>query len=184
MAEVDTEVAAIQTIVGALTPLDAEARGRVLGYVFQRLGLRASVSTLAAPSTLAGTPETSGEHRPTTTDIRSLKQEKRPQTAIEMAALVAYYVSEIAGPDERKETIDADDLKKYFKQAQFPLPQKFHMTLVHAKNAGYVDSVGAGAYRLNPVGYNLVAYNLPPSAGPDGNRPRRTPKGSRKKTRR
>jgi hypothetical protein len=30
------------------------------------------------------------------------------------------------------------------------------MILVNAKNAGYLDSTGAGGYRLNPVGYNLA----------------------------
>lgn len=183
MAEVDTEVAAIQTIVAALTPLDAEARGRVLGYVFQRLGLRASVSTTSG--TVSPAPDTGADRRVTSTDIRSLKQEKEPQTAIEMAALVAYYLSEVANPPERKDTVDADDLKKYFKQAQFPLPQKLHMTLVHTKNAGYVDSVGGGGYRLNPVGYNLVAYSLPSSSSPERVAGKRGPtRGSRKKSRR
>jgi len=35
------------------------------------------------------------------------------------------------------------------------------MTLVHAKNAGYLDSSGPGSYKLNPVGYNLVAHAMP-----------------------
>jgi hypothetical protein len=56
-----------------------------------------------------------------------------------------------------------DDMIKYFKQAGFTLPKKPQFLLVNAKNAGYFDSAGTGKYRLNPVGYNLVAHNLPRS---------------------
>jgi hypothetical protein len=35
------------------------------------------------------------------------------------------------------------------------------MTLVNAKNAGYLDRIASGQYRLNPVGHNLVTHKLP-----------------------
>jgi hypothetical protein len=35
------------------------------------------------------------------------------------------------------------------------------MTLTNAKNAGYLDSAGHGAYKINTVGENLVAVTLP-----------------------
>ena len=50
------------------------------------------------------------------------------------------------------------------------------MTLTNAKNAGYFESVGEGKFKLNAVGYNLVAYSLPKS-GSDGE-----PKAKRKKS--
>ena len=96
-------------------------------------------------------------------DIKSLKELKRPASAIEMAALVAFYLSEQASEPERKNEVDVDDMNKYFKQAGFTLPSKPQFLLVNAKNAGYFDSVGSGKYKLNPVGYNLVAHNLPRS---------------------
>jgi hypothetical protein len=34
------------------------------------------------------------------------------------------------------------------------------MTLVNAKDAGYLEALGDGNYRLNPVGYNLIAHVL------------------------
>jgi hypothetical protein len=81
-----------------------------------------------------------------------------------MAAVVAYYLSEMA-PD-RKIEIDSDDIKKYFKQGDFPLPDRAAKTLFDAKNAGYLDAGGTrGTYKLNPVGHNLVAHNLPASGG-------------------
>jgi len=78
-----------------------------------------------------------------------------------MAALVAYYVTELAPGSYRKSSINADDIKKYFKDAHYPLPSSSQMTLVNAKNSGYLESSGTGQYRLNPVGYNLVVHNLP-----------------------
>jgi len=78
-----------------------------------------------------------------------------------MAALVAYYLSELAPPPNRKGEITAEDIKKYFKQASFRLPGSSRMTLVNAKNAGYLDSSAPGSYKLNPVGYNLVAHAMP-----------------------
>jgi hypothetical protein len=86
-----------------------------------------------------------------------------------MAALVAYYLAEVAPEAYRNQTMTAHDVKTYFKQAAFPLPSSAKMTLVHAKNAGYLESAGTGQYRLNPVGYNLVVHALPSqSSGKQG----------------
>ena len=78
-----------------------------------------------------------------------------------MAALVAFYLSETAPSNERKTDVEVADMERYFKQASFPLPRKPAMLLSNAKNAGYFDMLGNGKYRLNAVGYNLVAHNLP-----------------------
>jgi hypothetical protein len=96
-----------------------------------------------------------------------------------MAALVAYYLSELAGDDERKDAINAADLEKYFKQAGFKLPKAIPQTLLNAAAAGYFDALGNGQYKLNPVGYNLAVHGLPRSQRP---RPRPTHR-SKKKTR-
>ena len=95
-------------------------------------------------------------------DIRSFGQEKSPRSANERVAVVGYYLSELAPAEERKAEISAGDITKYFKQAAFPLPGAARMTLVNAKNAGYLDAgTERGTYRLNPVGHNLVAHSLP-----------------------
>jgi hypothetical protein len=157
---------AIDEVVAALRPLDETSRRTALMAVCDHLGI-----TLGPPSTHAplrsldaqfsqapaGPPSGRVPH----TDIRSFAQTKMPATAIEQVTLVAFYLSELAPPTERKEAIDKGDLKKYFKQADFPLPKRPEVTLVHAKNAGYLDAAGEGKYRLNPVGYNLIAHNLP-----------------------
>lgn len=118
-------------------------------------------------------------------DIRTLKEQKRPSSANEMAALVAYYLAELAPMAERTSEVTKEHMEKYFKQAGFPLPRSIRILLHNAKNAGYFDSAGEGKFRLNPVGYNLVAHNLPrsgaaPQAAPVKRRVR-SPRRARKR---
>jgi hypothetical protein len=78
-----------------------------------------------------------------------------------MACLVAYYLQELAQPNERKDTITTADIDKYFKQASFKLPKVIPQVLPNAKSSGYFDSAGSGSYKLNAVGYNLAVHTLP-----------------------
>jgi hypothetical protein len=98
-----------------------------------------------------------------------------------MVAVLAYYLANLAPPHERRDYIVPDDIKKYFPQANFELPTGSpNVTLVNAKNAGYLDGIGAGKYRLNPVGHNLVTHKLPRV---EGSAPaRQTRRGKKAKT--
>jgi hypothetical protein len=166
----DPELKAINVVLEALSQLAQEQRLRALDYVLRRF----NATTLQTPHpTVPQAAATSPAFRPLQDpiqplgpafnpiqDIRSLKELKAPKSAIEMAVLVAYYVSEVAPEGERKSEITKPDLERYFKAAGFKLPSEASFTLVNAKNAGYLDSAGAGQYKLNPVGYNLVAHRL------------------------
>lgn len=166
----DKELESIKQIFEALDSLEIEEKKRVLDYVFNRLGLKSIISESVSKfnitpvdgnSQFQNKPE--DVYQPSTVkDIRSLKEEKQPKTAIQMVALVAYYLSETAPLAERKETINSEDITKYFKQAGFELPKGEPIyTLRNARNAGYFDPTSeTGVYKLNPVGYNLVAHNL------------------------
>jgi hypothetical protein len=118
-------------------------------------------------------------------DIRSFGQEKRPSSANEMAAVTAFYLSELAPDQDRKTEVEVEDMTKYFKQANFRLPKNPRMVLVSARHAGYFDPAGDGKYRLNAVGYNLVAHNLPRTASDSAARQPRARKQNQqgKKTR-
>jgi hypothetical protein len=181
----DAEIVAIQQIISVLTPLDGDARARVVDYAFRRLGLSAL---------LAGTPHVDQLSRPSVatehltrtltpskaTDIRTFAAEKRPRNAIEQTAVVAYYLSELASGSDRKTEIGTSDVTKYFKQANLPLPRRPRQALFDARNAGYFDSgSGRGTYRLNPVGHNLVAHGLPGAT--EGADPTATLRPSRKR---
>ena len=154
----DAELKAMQTLISVLEPLDREARTRVVDYVFGRLGLpaRSRGHKIGSVLTASGATELSSPDVSTSpADIRSLGEEKTPKSATEMAAVVAYYLAELAPPGKRKQEVTAADTTKLFKQAGFPLPSSSKMTLVHAKNAGYLGPGDSrGAYELNPVGYN------------------------------
>jgi hypothetical protein len=179
----DRELNAMGTILAALEGLDGKSTQRVLDYVLGRLSL-GRPGRLFPPSVSVSTgPHVSGsEAQPTTrrVSIRDLKEEKQPESANQMAALVAYYLGEMVSADEVKEDITTADLEKYFKQAAFRLPKSLKQALPNAAAAGYFDGAGGGRYRLNPVGYNLVVHGLPPAH--DNKTPRRST--SKKKARR
>ena len=166
----DPELKAINAIVEALSALSQDQRLRALEYVSRRFSAPALSQAPLAPSFAGPVPldfrslqepiqsQILGAQR--VQDIRTLKEMKAPKSAIEMAVLTAYYVSEVAPDGERKKEITKPDVERYFKAAGFKLPADASFTLVNAKNAGYLDSAGTGQYKLNPVGYNLVAHRL------------------------
>lgn len=94
-------------------------------------------------------------------DIRTLRNQKQPASALQMACVVAYYLQEHAPRDERTKEVTTSDLERLFKQAGFKLPSRMQQVLVDAKTAGYFESIDRGKYRLTRVGYNLVTHSLP-----------------------
>jgi hypothetical protein len=158
--DADGELKAMNAIVEALKPLSDPQRRRALEYVAGRFGvLPVQPPTQRQVAQVA--TDMPGPNLPTgyVQDIRSLKDVKNPKSANEMAALVAYYVSELAPAAESKQ-INRADIERYFKTAGFRLPADASFTLVNAKNAGYLDTAGGGNYTLNPVGYNLVVHRM------------------------
>jgi hypothetical protein len=163
MAAKDKELEAIGAIIRLLDPLNDGERSRVLEYVLKRL----EMATVSAPTRASSQPaEGSGATSRPVNDIRSLTAEKQPRSANEMVALIAYYLSELAAPDERVETVNVDIIRRYFKMAGFPLPSVLRNVLPNVAAAGYLENVSRGEYRLNPVGYNLVVHGLPRSGSP------------------
>lgn len=185
MAEhIDKEIEAIKAVLLALEPLPPEVRTSVLEYVLSRLQIalgsvqQTEVSSTPAPSadaTLGAAEATArAEQQTTPTHIKDIKENKKPRSANEMAALVAYYLENVAPSKERKDRITTEDIETYFKIAGFRLPEKPKFTLGNAKAAGYLDAVGNGEYKLNAVGYNLVVHSMPRGAGGKA-APRRKP---------
>jgi hypothetical protein len=159
---------ALNLIMGTLESLEPPARTRLMLYLRGLLDAFVHGATVAAPQPATIEEGAKGEgpvERTRVTDIRHLKEQKKPRTDVEMAALVAYYLQNEAPANERKDQIESSDIEKFFKQARHPLPTRLGMTLTNAKNAGYLDQVGQGTYRLNAVGYNLVVHQLPAASG-------------------
>lgn len=165
---------AIDQIHSALSSLDPNARPVALQAVCSLMNIQLDPETktndIHSGATEKAAETTTKTHSEVNTktpkvikDIRSLKDEKKPASAIQMACLVAYYLSELAVGDEKSETVSTTDLDKYFKQANFKLPSDIKQVLKNAKKAGYFESAERGKYRLNAVGYNLVTHGLPAS---------------------
>jgi hypothetical protein len=154
----------IDEIISALGSLDESAKVIAIKAVCEHLkiGPPETMET-KPPSPALKTDLPDIKTIPPVVDIKTLREQKKPTSANEMAAVVAFYLSELVVQNDRKQEFDLSDMKKYFNQASYPLPRQPRVLLQNAKNAGYFDSIGEGKYRLNPVGYNLVAYNLPRS---------------------
>jgi hypothetical protein len=185
MISQDKELKAISSIIALLKPLDPNERSRVLEYVLKRLEMATvSMSAVGAISAVESVPGLSSDaSRFRTKDIRSFTAEKQPRSITEMVAVLAYYLAELAPDTERSHTINTDAVKRYFKMAGFPLPTVLRSAVTNAAAAGYLENVGKGEYRLNPVGYNLVVHGLPkggtaPAAAP---KPRLKRKPKRRK---
>ena len=162
----DKEIEAIGALLNALGPLEPKARQTVFDYVAKRLEIaptkfgRPPADTppdLIPPGDPPETDDSTGDE----CHISELVQKKKPRSAIEMAVLVAYYLSHKAPKGDRKQQISTDDLTTYFKISEFKLPKSPQYTLSNTKIAGYLESAGSGKYKLNPVGYNLVVHSMP-----------------------
>ena len=187
MAE-DEVVKAISTLMEALTPLDPEAREHALDFVMKRLAINLSGPARGSFATPAAMPEhvpTPHPSAPTAgMDIRTFAGLKEPATLNETVAVMAFFLAQVAPPEERRDFITSDDIKPYFIQADFELPTgPTNMTLTNAKNAGYLNALERGQYRLNSVGHNLVAHKLPKKAGDAPRKSTRTTRKAKKSKR-
>jgi hypothetical protein len=166
----DAELIAMNDVVKALSPLTEDQRLRAIEYVLRRFNVPlgqsgpptvpAQMQGVSLPPLKRNEAQTQIPVTGAIQDIRTLKEAKLPKSANEMAALVGYYMSELAPEGDRKKEIGKADVERHFKAAGFKLPADAGFTLVNAKNAGYLDSAGVGQYKLNPVGYNLVVHRM------------------------
>ncbi len=97
--EIDKEIDAIKSALEALTPLPPDGRAIVLKYVIERLQIEIEKEPRArgALAALTGSPtpdviRSTTANNETTIHIRDLKDLKKPRSANEMAAVVAYYL--------------------------------------------------------------------------------------------
>ena len=164
----EKEIEAIRTLLGTLRPLEPQTRGIVLAYVMQSLQIAFEFHDgpyEAEPSVAEQPRDQADTAKQPLTHIKQLKDGKKPRSANEMAALVAFYLENVAPEKERKDRINSKDIDTYFKIAGFRLPEQSRVTLGNARNAGYFDAVGSGEYKLNAIGYNLVAHSMPRGTG-------------------
>lgn len=167
---------AIDKVIEALDGFDEKDSKVILSAACAHFQIPVSFSG-AAPGPTASTVQPNFEPRPAETirperpfslsppiqhpDIRSLRESKQPNSARQMACLVAYYLLEVVPEGERKTEITVEDLDTYFREANYKLPKALEQVLVDSKQAGYFKSgTKRGAYGLTRVGYNLVTHTM------------------------
>src|SRR6266496_4266475 len=107
---------AIDQIIEALSGLDQQAQITAVHAACDYL----KIHTPTKPTTRSDVPPTGStidssvmDQQRSAMDVRALKREKQPSSANEMAALVAFYLSEIAPAEERKTEVEVSDMEKY-----------------------------------------------------------------------
>jgi hypothetical protein len=154
-----SEVSALQTVIGALHPLDEEARGRILesAATFLRIEIHSHGSSLSRQSTaatgvgLASAP-TSRFSEDTSMSPKDFLLEKQPRTDVERIACLAYYLTHYRGTQHFK-TLDLSLLNT---EAAQP---KFANTAYSSNNAvklGYLVPSVKGQRQLSAIGERFV----------------------------
>src|ERR1035437_1196816 len=163
MTENKTDFDIAKGVYGLLTGLEKDRQARVLRWVVEELGLQLETKHLLKSEThkedlpsaiLGGSPQVNSGKTPQATDIKSFIESKSPKNDIQFAVLTAYYHQFIASDGNKKDTIGFADLKDAARLSSRAIPSR--PTLNNAKNAGYINAAGHGAYKINTVGENLV----------------------------
>jgi len=160
----DDEFDAAKIIVETLKGLERPQQERAIRFACETLGLRPQSaieprSPVATP--VAPTAALSPVGR--LTDIKQFTALKSPKSDQQFAAVVAYFYQFEAPSAEKRETINAEVLANAARLVNRKRPTRY--VLNNAKNSGYLDAVGAGEFKINTVGENLVAITLPGNAG-------------------
>lgn len=156
---------AAKAIVEVLKDLDKPTALQAIRFASESLGLAAAPPgpTESTPTSIPVQVGTGQQH---STDIKQFTAAKDPKSDQQFAAVVAYFYRFEAPEAQRRDTIDQKVLRDAARLATWKRPlKKPLMTLQNAKKAGYLDTVGRGAFRISSVGENLVAVTLPGSSG-------------------
>ncbi len=170
MSKTSDDLQAVRVLVETLEPFDPTDRERIIRWAREKLGMAGVAPgdhsfTPTHPMSGGGTPEShpSGGTTPAA-NIRTFIQQKSPKNDLHLAAVVAHFHHFQAPPDQRKDSIAAEDLVDACRQADRHRPKSPSQTLINTFHAGFLDKAGdRGRYRLNSVGENLVAMVLPES---------------------
>ncbi len=181
-APVDTrDLEAVRKIIEAVGEVAPAERERVLRWAAEKLGLAPPAAGGPAPATSSLAPPRPEIPEGPGQDIRSFIAAKAPNSDVQRAVTVAYFLQFLAPGPQRREAIGADDLREGCRRAGIPQPKSAIQALNNALAMGYLDRAGRGVFRVNAVGENLVAMTLP-SAGNglrDGGDPGRGGNGPR-----
>jgi len=162
MSQKPDDLDAVRAIVKALEEFEPKEQERIIRWAREKLGLWVSAEE---PSSIKDTEKHTEEHeipKKPQFDIKTFIKSKQPKSDRQLVAVVAYYYKYEAPQNQRKDFITKDDILEACRLAVIERPERPEQSLVHAKNAGFVDSgQERGTYAINSVGENLVAMALP-----------------------
>lgn len=181
------EFDALRTVIQTLVGFSPDVQRWILRQAAEKSGIAIAGADTANTNSELGTVvgEKSGGNKPDNipVDIKTFTQSKNPKNDVQFATVVAYYHRFEAKEEERKASINGDDLEDACRKVVWSRPKRPSMTLVNAAAAGLLDKVGNGSYEINAVGENLVAITLPGgSEAVTNNKPIRKKKPTKKKT--
>jgi len=174
------DLEAVRAIIEALEGFEGEDKERIVRWALEKLKLlhvtapthgHSPVQQLSGTASISMPPASSGIR-----DLRTFVAEKQPNSDVQFAATVAFYHRFEAPAAQRKENVNADDLKEACRLVNRERLKKPLQTLNNARNLGLLDSAGRGLFTINSVGENLVAMTLPAEPGntrPKGKKPAR-----------
>lgn len=132
-----SEISAIEQITSALEPLEQEARVRVFKYCANVFGITVESTDAEFSASDDDTSDQKAEAVPQRkivpqntqySDIRTFAEAKQAKKDIERAAVIAYFLSQVAQGSDKKESIGTQDVKDYFIQAGYALPSEARFT--------------------------------------------------------
>ncbi len=188
-----SDFVAAEQIKGILRGWEKTEQERIIRWVSESLGLAVTPGTTGGhvPPPMPSVPPSSARMRrhrravPAGGPLKGIEafvSEKKPKSDQQFAAVVAYFYGFEAPQAERKDTITSADLQEAAHLVGWRRFRQPSVTLNNAVSQGYLDRVGRGTFRLNPVGENLVATTLSGPVG-EGAGPRPAKKRrARKKT--
>jgi hypothetical protein len=175
---------AVRAVVAALEGFAPDDQERIIRWAREKLAL-----PLAAPS--AGGSPVIPQHSSllgsavpaqanTPKNLRTFVDEKQPKSDVQFAATVAYYHRFEAPEPERKNEINADDLRNACRLVNRERLSNPLQTLQNAHKLGLLDRPSRGQFSINSVGENLVAMTLPGDGrkGPSKTKAKRASKNS------
>lgn len=169
MATKPDDLDAIRTIVQTLEPFDQSERSRIIRWASEKLGMAVEANPKpTGPNQQLADPKPDPPSTPSSQarDIKTFLSEKSPKSDNQLAAAVAYYYQFEAPENNKKNSINKDDLIDACRKGGLDRLHSPSQTLVNALHAGVLDKgPERGSYTINSVGENLVAMTMPSTTG-------------------
>lgn len=165
---------AARTVRDALKEFERGEQEQILRWAAESLGINPQAS---APNPPPRPPETPAPPTPPhppapnaptpkgVKDVATFVNEKNPKTDIQLATTIVYFYRFEAPENERKNDMNAEELRDALRKAGKPGKLKTPLqTLANAHKGGFLDRGERGRFSINTVGENLVGMTLPGKA--------------------